>query len=158
MRRASSFRRDRQYPFIRYSTGSPSGAARTASITAPGTNPSANSRLRTGPGAGTETTRQVPGGRIRSSVVRASHEPDPSGFFSGCSMQEYQMFGADNGEPKEFREPHIRSNILRVTGPNLIAKRTGPFLENTELYIHLHPKKSPCIRSAGKRRITWKLS
>jgi hypothetical protein len=68
------------------------------------------------------------------------------------------MFGADNGEPKDIREQQLRPNILRVIGANLIAERTGFFFENTELYIHLHPKKSPCIRSAGKRRTTWKPS
>ena len=51
-----------------------------------------------------------------------------------------------------------RSNIVRIPDANLIAERIGFFLENAELYIHLLPKKSPCMRSAGKRRTTWKLS
>jgi len=57
-----------------------------------------------------------------------------------------------------FRNLCSRSNIVRIQDAILIAERIGFFWLNGELYILLHPKKSSCMRSAGKRRTTWKLS
>lgn len=114
MSRASSFLSEMEAPFTLYSIGSPSGAVRTASTTAPGTNPNASSRWRIGPLAGTITTRQVPGGTTRSSVITRSTGEAPTSFNSVFSMQEYHQFGMDNGYPNNVRVPVRLSNNIRL--------------------------------------------
>src|SRR5208283_4932305 len=69
--RASSFLRERCYPFTRYSMGSPMGAVLITSISVPGMIPIARRRCRNGPRVGTATIRHLAGGLIVSRVVVA---------------------------------------------------------------------------------------